>query len=94
MPRDTREVVDPVCTRGPWSRSRLAGTLVGRNCLRRTANDELEEDEVEDAHETEPVGVWAAEGGGVSASLRALSEMRKRERLEGAWDAAMAATKG
>lgn len=46
--------------------------------MRRTANDELDDDEADDAHDTDPVGV--AEGGGVSDSLRALSEMRKRER--------------
>lgn len=73
MPRDTRDGVS-LCTRG-WS----AGTLVGRNCLRRTAKDELDEEEEDDADETEPVGV--VEGAGVSESLRALSEMRKRERL-------------
>lgn len=82
MPSDTRDG-GSLCTRG-WS----AGTLVGRNCLRRTANDELDEDEVEDADETEPVGV--VEGAGVSESLRALSEMRKRERLGAADTTAIA----
>lgn len=57
--------------------------------MRRTANDELDEDEDEDADETEPVGV--VEGAGVSESLRALSEMRKRERLGAADTRAIAA---
>jgi hypothetical protein len=47
--------------------------------LRRTANDELEWDDADDVHDTESVPL--ADGGGVSDNLRALSEMRKRERL-------------
>lgn len=76
MPSDTRELLDSLCTRASWFGS--LGTLVGRNNLRRTANEELECEDADEMHESESV---PAEGGGVSDKLRALSEMRKRERL-------------